>query len=174
MAKASGANAFAFTMQWSHDAADMRLAVGSDHRGFDTKKRLLPWLNADGRDVMDLGCFDSNVVDYPDFAAAVAISVLQGKADLGILLDGSGIGMAIVANKHPGIYAVDALDTVTSRRAREHHHCNVLCVGTDLLSDSQVREVIGAFLSAKPGEGRHLRRIEKIRAIEAQWCPGER
>jgi len=148
----------------------MRIAVASDHRGFDTKKRLLPWLASEGRTAHDHGCVDTNVVDYPDFAAAVALQVAMGQADLGLLLDGSGIGMAIVANKLPGVYAVDALDTVTSRRAREHHHCNVLCVGTDLLSDSQVREVINAFLTAKPGEGRHLRRIEKIRAIESVWC----
>ncbi len=148
----------------------MKLAIASDHRGFDTKKRLLPWLNSEQRSVKDHGCHDTGVVDYPDFAAAVAFDVASGTAELGILLDGSGIGMAIVANKLPGVYAVDALDTVTSRRAREHHHCNVLCVGTDLLSDSQVREVINAFLLAKPGDGRHTRRIEKVRLIENRWC----
>ena len=102
--------------------------------------------------------------DYPDFAAPVARAVAAAQAEIGILMDGSGIGMSIAANKVAGVRAALAHDEVTARRAREHNHCNVLCLGTDLLSEDQIRQIIEIFLSTGFGDGRHARRVEKSAA----------
>jgi ribose 5-phosphate isomerase B len=101
-------------------------------------------------------------VDYPDFAVPVSKAVAAGKFDVGILLDGSGIGMSIVANKIHGVRAALAHDEVTARRSREHNHCNVLCLGTDLLSEDQIKKIVEIFLSTEYGDGRHARRVAKI------------
>ncbi len=147
---------------------DMKLAVACDHRGYEAKRRLLPVLKTKGHEVIDFGC-DSNVpCDYPDLSTPVSRAVAEGKADVGILLDGSGIGMSIAANKIFGIRAALAHDEVTARIAREHNHCNVLCLGTDLLSEDQVRQIVDIFLSTLFADGRHVRRIEKLREIEKE------
>ena len=146
----------------------MRIAVACDHRGFEAKRRLLPTLRKLGHDVQDLGCDGSGSVDYPDFAVPVATQVAVGTYDVGILLDGSGIGMSIVANKVPGVRAALAHDEVTARRSREHNHCNVLCLGTDLLSEDQIRKIVEIFLGTPFGDGRHVRRVEKIGVIEKE------
>ena len=112
----------------------MKVAVASDHRGFEGKKKLLPILTAMGHHITDLGCSSGAACDYPDFAAPLAQAIADGQYDVGILLDGTGIGMSIVANKIDGVRAALAHDEVTARRARTHNHCNVLCVGTDLIS----------------------------------------
>jgi ribose 5-phosphate isomerase B len=146
----------------------MRIATACDHRGFEAKRRLLPTLRKLGHDVQDLGCDGSGSVDYPDFAVPVATQVAVGTYDVGILLDGSGIGMSIVANKVPGVRAALVHDEVTARRAREHNHCNVLCLGTDLLSEDQIRKIVEIFLGTPFGDGRHVRRVEKIAVIEKE------
>src|SRR5579862_592477 len=134
----------------------MRLVIACDHRGFEAKKRLLPLLKKLNHEVEDFGCESTAAVDYPDFAAPVARSVAEGKADAGILLDGSGIGMCVAANKIDGIRAALVHDEVTARRAREHNHCNVLCLGTDLLSEDQIRQIVDIFLTTSFGDGRHI------------------
>jgi ribose 5-phosphate isomerase B len=144
----------------------MRLAIACDHRGFEAKRRLIPLLKKLGHEVEDFGCESTAAVDYPDFAAPPAIAVATGKADIGILLDGSGIGMCVAANKIDSIRAALAHDEVTARRAREHNHCNVLCLGTDLLSEDQIRNIVEIFLVTEFGEGRHARRVEKLSEIE--------
>src|SRR5690606_24091312 len=107
----------------------MKIAIACDHRGYDAKRRLLP-LFADGQyQVLDFGCEGTTACDYPDYALLVARAVAQGEADVGILLDGSGIGMTVAANKVHGVRAALAHDEVTARRSREHNHCNVLCLG---------------------------------------------
>ena len=111
-------------------------------------------------------CDSTTPCDYPDLATPASRAVVAGKADVGILLDGSGIGMSIAANKILGIRAALAHDEVTARVARESNHCNVLCLGTDLLSEDQLRQIVDIFLSVPFGDGRHLRRIEKLREIE--------
>jgi ribose 5-phosphate isomerase B len=146
----------------------MNLAVACDHRGYDAKRRLLPLLKKLGHDVRDFGCEGTAASDYPDFAAPAARAVAKAECDLGILLDGSGIGMSIVANKIQGIRAALAHDEVTARRSREHNHCNVLCLGTDLLSEDQIRQIVEIFLSTPYVPGRHDRRVDKITAIEQE------
>lgn len=150
-------------------AVALKIAVASDHRGFEAKRRLLPTLKKLGHQVQDFGCTDGTTsVDYPDYAIPVSQKVARGEYDVGILLDGSGIGMSIVANKICGVRAALVHDEVTARRAREHNHCNVLCLGTDLLSEDQVRKIVEIFLSTPFADGRHVRRIEKITKLERE------
>jgi ribose 5-phosphate isomerase B len=148
----------------------MKIAVACDHRGFEAKRRhLLPLIQKLGHTIQDFGCDSATACDYPDFAAPAARSVASGDCELGILLDGSGIGMTIVANKIPGIRAALAHDDVTARRSREHNHCNVLCLGTDLLSGDQIRTIVEIFLNTPYETGRHDRRVDKIRQIEQNY-----
>ena len=148
----------------------MRIAVACDHRGYEAKRRLLPVLKSAGHQVDDLGCESTAAVDYPDFAAPVARAVARGQADVGILMDGSGIGMSVVANKVHGVRAALVHDHVTARRAREHNHCNVLCLGTDLLGEDQIRQIVDIFLNTGFTDGRHVRRLEKVKLVEMEEC----
>jgi ribose 5-phosphate isomerase B len=144
----------------------MKIAVASDHRGFEGKRKLIPVLKQKGHEVEDFGTESAASCDYPDFAFPAARAVVQGQCDVGILMDGSGIGMSIVANKVPGVRAALVHDEVTARRSREHNHCNVLCLGTDLLSEQQIVKIVEIFLETPFADGRHTRRIEKIVQIE--------
>ena len=146
----------------------MRIAVACDHRGFEAKRRLLPTLKKLGHEVQDLGCDGTGSVDYPDFAVPASRQVAAGTFDMGILLDGSGIGMSIVANKVAGVRAALVHDEVTARRSREHNHCNVLCLGTDLLSEELIRNIVQIFLTTEFGNGRHVRRVHKLLQIERE------
>ena len=146
----------------------MRVAIANDHRGYEAKRRLLPLLKRLGHDFVDFGCEGMASVDYPDYASPVARSVAKGAADVGILMDGSGIGMSVAANKFCGVRAALVHDEITARRAREHNHCNVLCLGTDLLSEDQIRQIVEIFLSTGFTDGRHVRRVEKLKAIEEE------
>ena len=138
----------------------MKLAVACDHRGYDAKRKLLPVLKKLGHEVQDFGCEGVTPVDYPDYAAPAARAVAGGGCDIGILLDGSGIGMSVAANKIAGVRAALVHDEVTARRAREHNHCNILCLGTDLLSEDQIRYIVEIFLTTGYGDGRHARRVD--------------
>ena len=144
----------------------MKIAIASDHRGFEAKKKLLPVLKKLGHEVRDFGCEGTAACDYVDLAAPAARAVAKGEADVGILLEGSGIGMSITANKVKGIRAALIHDEVTARRAREHHHCNVLCIGTELLSEDHVRSIVEIFLTATFQDGRHAARVAKVMEIE--------
>jgi ribose 5-phosphate isomerase B len=146
----------------------MKIAVASDHRGFESKKRLLPLLQKWGHEVQDFGCHDSGGVDYPDVAIPASKAVGSGACDAGILVDGSGIGMTIIANKIRGVRAALVHDEVTSRRAREHHHCNVVCIGSDLLGEDMVRKIVEVFLNTPFGDGRHTRRVEKVNQLDRE------
>jgi len=146
----------------------MKIAIACDHRGFEAKRRLLPTLKKLGHEVQDIGCDGTASVDYPDFAVPVAKQVADAVFDVGILLDGSGIGMSVVANKIRGVRAALVHDEVTARRAREHNHCNVLCLGTDLLSEDQIRKIVEIFLETPFGDGRHARRVEKVVEVEKE------
>lgn len=145
----------------------MKVAVACDHRGFEAKRKLLASLQKMGHEIVDFGCNDATNVDYPDTGAPAARAVAAGECELGILLEGSGIGMTIVANKINGVCAVLAHDEFSARRSREHHYCNVVCIGADLLSEEQIRTIVGIFLATPCQTGRHQRRIDKIRKIEA-------
>lgn len=149
----------------------LRLVVASDHRGFHAKSCLLGHLAQFDCDIIDLGCDGSGNCDYPDYAAPAARMVARGEADVAVLLDGSGIGMGIVANKVRGIRAATAHDEITARIAREHNHCNVLCVGTDLIGEKALARIVEIFLTTPFAEGRHVRRVAKITEIEE--CEGQ-
>ena len=146
-----------------------RIAVASDHGGFALKDELLPLLREMGERPLDLGPATGDVsVDYPDYAARVAREVSEGRADLGIVVDGAGIGSAMVANKLPGVLAANCWDERTARNAREHNHANVLTLGAGHLDLASARAVIAAFLTTPAGAGRHARRAVKTRAVEAE------
>src|SRR4029079_16332054 len=121
-----------------------------------------------GCEVVDYGCHDAGSIDYPDVGAPAAHAVAAGDCEVGVLLEGSGIGMAIVANKINGVRAVLEHDEFTARRSREHHHCNVVCIGADLLSEDQIGTIVEIFLATPVQTGRHQRRIEKIQKIEKE------
>jgi ribose 5-phosphate isomerase B len=144
----------------------MKIAIASDHRGYEAKRKLIPVLKQRGHEVEDFGCDSAQSCDYPDFAVPACRSVVEGKQDVGILLDGSGIGMSIAANKVKGIRAALVHDEVTARRSREHNHCNGLCLGTDLLSEAQINKIVEIFLETAFSDGRHTRRLDKIRELE--------
>src|SRR5690349_8633159 len=146
----------------------MKIAVACDHRSYEPKRRLLPVLKKLGHEIVDFGCDGTAAVDYPDYAAPAARAVSGGSCDVGILMDGSGIGMSVTANKINGVRAALVHDEVTARRAREHNHCNVLCLGTDLLSEEQIRNIVQIFLTTEFGDGRHLRRVQKLTQVEQQ------
>jgi len=144
----------------------MRIAVGCDHRGLKLKKKVVEYLQQGGHTYQDFGSFDTAPVDYPDIAVKVARAVAQGKADRGVLVCGSGIGMCVVANKVKGIRAALALDTFLARRAREHVNANILCLSGEETGEEQTKEILLAFLEAGFEGGRHERRIGKIEEIE--------
>lgn len=144
----------------------MKIAIACDHRGYEAKRKLMPLLAKMGHEIVDYGCDGSGSVDYPDYAAPAARAVATGKVEAAVLLDGSGIGMSITANKVRGVRAALANDELTARRAREHHHCNVLCLGTDLLTEDHIRAIVEVFLATEFALGRHARRIEKLSRIE--------
>ena len=144
-----------------------RIAVASDHGGFALKSELIPLLKEMGERPMDFGpVAASPSVDYPDFAALVATEVSEGRADLGIIVDGAGIGSAMVAGKFPGVKAANCWNEASARNAREHNHANVLTLGSGHLDLSSARLVIAAFLQTAHGEGRHGRRAAKLDEIE--------
>lgn len=146
----------------------MKIAIASDHRGYEAKRKLVPMLKQRGHEVEDFGCESAQSCDYPDFAVPACKSVIASRHDLGILLDGSGIGMSVAANKVKGIRAALVHDEVTARRSREHNHCNVLCLGTDLLSETQINKIVEIFLETAFSDGRHTRRLDKIRQLEEE------
>ncbi len=144
-----------------------RIAVASDHGGFALKDQLMPLLKEMGERPTDLGPGGATpAVDYPDFAALVAAEVSAGRADLGIIVDGAGIGSAIVANKFPGVKAANCWNEASARNAREHNHANVLTLGSGHLDLASARSVIAAFLSTPHGPDRHARRAAKTDSIE--------
>lgn len=146
----------------------MRIAVGSDHAGFPLKEHLASWLAESGNAVYDLGTHSSDPVDYPDYSAAVAQAVLDGRADRGIIVCGSGVGAAIVANKLQGIRAGVAHDGYTAHQMVEHDDVNVLCLGSRVIGQSLAEDLVRTFIEAKfSREERHVRRLDKIRALES-------
>lgn len=149
----------------------MKIAVASDHRGYEAKKRLvLPTLQKAGHEVIDFGCNGPDLCDYPDFGVPAARAVAKGECEIAMLLDGTGIGMSIVANKIRGIRAALAHDDVTARVSREKNHCNVLCLPADLIGEAQIRDIVEIFMTTPFTDGRHSTRLEKIRALEeGKW-----
>lgn len=146
----------------------MRIAVGSDHAGYALKEHLASWLAESGHAVYDLGTHTTDPVDYPDYAAAVGQAVLDGRADRGIVICGSGAGASIAANKLQGIRASVAHDTYSAHQMVEHDDVNVLCLGSRVIGQALAEDLVETFIAAKfTREDRYVRRLDKIKAMEA-------
>ena len=146
------------------------IAFGADHGGFALKISLVPWLQSQGYEVLDLGAHTLDPLDdYPDFAAAVAQAVAEGKAERGIVICGSGVGACVVANKIPGIRASVCHDLYSARQGVEHDELNVLSLGARVVGLELAQQLTTEFLVARfTGEARHVRRLAKVNAIEQQ------
>ena len=144
----------------------MKIVIGSDHRGFAVKARLLSLLQQLGHEVTDLGPEDGSSADYPDYAFAVAESVGSGKADRGILLCGTGIGMCIAANKVANVRAAPCHDIITAELSRRHNNANIICMSADMLGNELVEQMVDTWLRTEFEGGRHSRRVEKIIKFE--------
>jgi len=145
----------------------MRIAIASDHAGFKLKQDMLKYLGELGHWVVDLGTNSEDPVDYPDYAVAVANAVLGGTAERGVLICGSGVGASVAANKLKGIRAAVCHDTYSAHQGVEHDDMNVLVLGARVIGPALGRELVTAFLHATfSGEERHVRRLNKVRALE--------
>jgi ribose 5-phosphate isomerase B len=148
---------------------NMHVAVASDHAGFSLKEKVVEYLRGLGHTVEDLGTRDTTPVDYPDFAEAVANTVLNGRVERAVLICGSGVGASVAANKFRGIRAGLCHDTYSAHQGVEHDHMNVLVLGGRVIGEALAHELAGAFVGAQQSqEERHLRRLAKIEAIEAK------
>jgi ribose 5-phosphate isomerase B len=143
-----------------------RIAVGSDHGGFELKDGLARHLRSKGYDVVDCGTRGAEAVDYPDFAAAVAREVAGGGCQAGIVVDAAGIGSAMAANKIPGIRCANCHDVATVRNSREHNDANMLSLGSKVVPFALALRMVQVWLATTHGGGRHLRRVQKIVELE--------
>lgn len=143
-----------------------RIAVGADHAGFALKQELAERLRRAGHQVLDLGTHDTERVDYPDLGAAVGRAVASNEAELGVCVCGSGIGIAIAANKIDGVRAATVHDVTSAHLAREHNDANMVCFGERLVGPEVAGEALDAFLAAEFEGGRHAGRVAKISALE--------
>jgi len=144
----------------------MRVALGCDHRGLSLKRLAIDVITGRGDECQDFGCHDSTAVDYPDIARRVAEAVAGGGFRFGILVCSSGIGMSMAANKVKGIRAAVCQDVYTASRTRLHNDANVLCLGEDVVGPGLAREIVAAFLDTEFEGGRHVVRLDKIKALE--------
>jgi ribose 5-phosphate isomerase B len=150
----------------------MRVALAADHAGYSLKQVLLVEVRGRGHEAIDLGAHDASPSDYPDFAVAVGRALAAGEAERAILVCGSGVGVAAAANKLPGVIAGMCHDTYSAHQGVEHDQMNVLALGARVVGEALAIEVALAFLGARfDGAPRHVRRVEKLRALEAGWVP---
>ncbi len=148
--------------------ASMKIALGADHAGYELKNRIKVWLAQQGHQPLDEGTNAPDSVDYPDYARKVAESVVRRESDFGILVCGSGIGMAIAANKVPGIRAANVTTENEAALSREHNNANVLTLGARILKDDDARRIVDKWLHTQFAGGRHQQRVDKITAIERE------
>ena len=148
----------------------MRVAVGADHAGFEMKRDLAGVMAQQGHEILDLGTHSSAPVDYPDIAEAVATAIRNGQADRGVIVCGSGAGVAVAACKFPGVRAAVCHDCYTAQQAVEHDDVNVMCLGSRVVGPALARSLVETFLRAAfSAEERHMRRLAKIDAIESRF-----
>jgi RpiB/LacA/LacB family sugar-phosphate isomerase len=148
----------------------MKIAVGADHAGFQLKQDIGAYLRELGHEVIDLGTNNADPVDYPDFAEALGKTILEGRAERGVLICGSGVGASVAANKIPGIRAAVCHDTYSARQGVEHDDMNVLVLGARIIGLELARELVRNFLAAQfTHEERHVRRLGKINALEKRY-----
>lgn len=145
------------------------VALGADHGGYALKEQLKGYLQELGWQVQDVGPFSAESVDYPDYAYAVAQLVSEGRCEVGIMIDGVGIGSCVVANKVPGVRAALCYDISTARNSRDHNHANVLTLGGQLIGPLLARQIVKTWLETPYGPDRHARRVAKIDQIEARY-----
>ncbi len=145
----------------------MRVAVGADHAGFNLKRALVDHLRRRGHVVVDCGTHSTGPVDYPDFGAAVGRAVTGGDADLGLCVCGTGIGIAMAANKVAGVRAATVHDVTSARLARRHNDANVLCIGERLVGSEVARDAVDVWLDTAFEGGRHTARVAKIDALDS-------
>jgi ribose 5-phosphate isomerase B len=149
--------------------ASLMIAVGADHGGYKMKEQLKSLLTDLGHRVHDFGTDSEDAVDYPDFAHAVARSVAEKNSDLGIVIDGAGVGSAMTANKVPGVRAAACYSVEVAKNSREHNGANVLTLGSKTISTAEMREIVKAWLATDLTEERHRKRVAKIDAVEKQY-----
>jgi ribose 5-phosphate isomerase B len=149
-----------------YNLAVMKIAIGADHAGFELKQKIRQSLEQQGIQVSDQGTIAKDSVDYPDFARKVGEQVAQKRADLGILVCGSGIGMAIAANKVPGVRAANVSTEYEAQMSREHNDANVLALGARILDEPSAIKIVDKWLSTRFAGGRHQLRVDKITQIE--------
>ncbi len=149
--------------------ASKLVAVGADHGGFKMKEDLKTLLSDLGHKVHDFGANSEEAVDYPDFAHAVARAVSEGTSDVGIIIDGAGVGSAMAANKVPGVRAAACYSVAVARNSREHNDANVLTLGSKTINPAEMREIVTAWLSTEISEDRHRKRVAKIDAIQRYY-----
>jgi ribose 5-phosphate isomerase B len=145
------------------------VAVGADHGGFPMKEELKTFLAELGHRVHDFGTNSESAVDYPDFAHAVARAVVDGTVDVGIVIDGAGVGSAMTANKVPGVRAAACYSVEVARNSREHNGANVLTLGSKTITSAEMRDIVKAWLGTELTEDRHRKRVAKIQAVERQY-----
>ena len=151
----------------------MKVVIGSDHAGFQLKNAMGDVLRSMGNEVLDVGAFNENPSDYPDFAEAVGRAVLDGKAERGVLICGSGVGASVAANKLPGIRAGMCHDTYSAHQGVEHDNINVLVLGSRVIGVALAHDLVQTFMGAKfTNEERHVRRLGKVKALETKYCTG--
>jgi ribose 5-phosphate isomerase B len=151
----------------------MKVVIGSDHAGFQLKNAMGDLLRSMGNDVLDIGAFNENPSDYPDFAEAVGRAVLDGRAERGVLICGSGVGASVAANKLPGIRAGICHDTYSAHQGVEHDNMNVLVLGSRIVGVALAQDLVRAFMGARfTNEERHVRRLSKVKALETKYCTG--
>jgi len=148
----------------------MKIVVGSDHAGLPLKQLIAGELQQQGHDVLDVGTFSSEPSDYPDFAAAVGEAVVSGRAERGVLVCGSGVGASVAANKIPGVRAAVCHDAYSAHQGVEHDDMNVLVLGGRIVGTALAHDLVAAFVNARfSGEERHVRRLEKVKALERRY-----
>ncbi len=146
----------------------MQIGLACDHGGFDLKEELKPFLKSLGFEPMDMGTFNEDSVDYPDFGVLVAEKVSRRELEKGILICGTGIGMSMVANKFPRVRAALANDLYSSRCSREHNDANILIIGGRIVGKGLAKEIVRVWLETPFAGGRHKKRLEKIEALERE------
>jgi ribose 5-phosphate isomerase B len=151
----------------------MKVVIGSDHAGYQLKNAMGDLLRSMGNEVLDIGAFNENPSDYPDFAEAVGRAVLDGRAERGVLVCGSGVGASVAVNKLPGVRGGMCHDTYSAHQGVEHDDINVLVLGSRVIGVALAQDLVRAFLGAKfSNEERHVRRLGKVKALETKYCKG--
>lgn len=143
-----------------------KIAIACDHGGYELKLTVIDWLNSNGYEVVDFGCNSTASVDYPDYAVPASKAVANGECEFGILICGTGIGMSLCANKVHGIRAACCSDTFSARMTRLHNNSNILCFGARVVGAGLALDLVETFLKSEFEGDRHIKRVEKVMAIE--------